>query len=454
MIVPTLRAANTVAMVIAAIVAVAPARAVTPAPAPAPPVDAAADRFDRQLAETDPAAAALVAAAVARLPALLIRAAEADAARAQSLAAGSPLLPRLSFEAVGAQSLSRDFGGRSTFAERLIPLGRADAVLSVEQLLFDFGATMARARSGAAGVEAARAELAAARDQAALALVRAWASVTAAQLEAETSAILAGRMAALAQEARERVDRGIDGGPALARVNAAAAEAAMTLTMAQRRRTEMEAQYLSLFGSAPAALRWPLLPALAPEPEQPGPRVVAARARLRAAQAARQAAGRDRLPQISTRMTGALYNVLGSGFPDHDVRGQLVLRQGLSLGGAELARRREAQAREQAAAQELARVEAEDRRDRTVAASDVVLLADARGQAMLRYRESRQSRDMVAIQARMLRAALPDVLRAEQELANAMVALIRLRETEIAARAQQLASAGRLADALNVEPIE
>jgi outer membrane protein, adhesin transport system len=418
------------------------------------PATANGEMFELLLDAVDTSAAPVVAAAAARLPALLMKVAEVDAALAQSTFATSALLPRLSLEAVGAQSLSRDFGGRSTFAERLIPMGRADAVFSVEQMVFDFGATMARARAGREGVEAARAELAAAREQAALLLIGAWAGAAAAQLEADASRAHARRTDALVADAAQRFERGIDGGPTLARVKAYAAEAAMAQIMAQRRRAEAEAQFQLLFGDLPHSLRWPAIPVVPLGVEEQGPRVAAARARLRAARAGRQAAARERLPQISTRLNGALYNVLGSGFPDHDVRGQLVIRQGLSLGGAERAREREAQAREHAAEQDLARAEAEERRDRSVAASDVTLLADARAEAKRRYDESRHGRDMVALQARMLRAALPEVLRAEQELAAAVTALIRMRENEIVARAQQLASAGRLADALNVEPIE
>lgn len=443
-----------VALALALVVATPANAGLRPEASSSAPTGQDADVFVEHLRETDKNALPRLAAAAANLPALLAKMAEVDQADAQSLSAASPRLPRITLEAIGNQSLDRNLGGNSTFAERLMPRGRADASIAVDQLLFDFGATLARARAGAAGADAARADLALAREQAALLLCRAWNGLVAARLEAETSASHTRRIALLAAEARQRFDRGIDGGPALAVVNAYAAEAAFAQTMARRRLAGAEALFVSLFGEAPAAIRWPLLPAIAVTIDDTGPRVAAAQAQLRAAGFAADAAGRERLPQISTRMTGALYNVLGSGMPDYDVRGQLVIRQGFSLGGAELARKREADARKRVAEQELARALTDDRRERSTAISDVILLADAQGEAMRRYDHSRRGLEMVTIQARMLRAAPGDVLRSEQGLQGAMLSLIRLREDELNARAQRLASAGRLAEALNMDKIE
>lgn len=438
--------------------AVLPSAVLPPTLLPSPGDDplaiaAGTDPLIARLGETEPGFAARAAAAAQHLPALLARAADVDAARAQSTVASSPLLPRLSLEAVGSQSLSRDFGGRSTFAERLVPLGRADAILAAEQTLFDFGATMARARAGTAGTEAARAELALAREQAALLLVQAWAGVSGSRMEALAAADHRRRIEALAADASQRFERGLDSGAALAQARAHAAEAAVSDSMAQRRLAEAEALFLSVYGEAPGALLWPQIAPTPPAGDAEGPRVAAARARLRAASALAHATQRERLPQVSTRLSGALYNVLGTGFPDHDVRGQVVIRQNFSLGGAELGRAREARARADAAAQELARAQAEDARDRSVAASDVRLLGEALASARLRYLESRRSRDMVDIQTKRLRAALPELLRVEQELANAAAGLVRAHQDHLLARARLLAQHGRLADQLQLEPI-
>ncbi|OYU14247.1 MAG: hypothetical protein CFE37_12085, partial [Alphaproteobacteria bacterium PA4] len=79
--------------------------------------------------------------------------AAAAAARRQAQAA---LLPVLSASLSGSRSLDRGFAGNAAIVEGLIPRGRTDAQIGVDQLLFDFGASSGRIAGASARLRAAR----------------------------------------------------------------------------------------------------------------------------------------------------------------------------------------------------------------------------------------------------------------------------------------------------------
>jgi adhesin transport system outer membrane protein len=173
------------------------------------------------------------------------------------------------------------------------------------------------------------------------------------------------------------------------------------------------------------------------------PPVTAALAAADAARAEARATARDALPRLTGSVGANRYNAFSPG-PNYDIRGTLVLRQSFSAGGLEAARTAEARARAQAAVHLAERIAAEAAREAETAFEQVRLLDASRASLEAGYRASRKARDSMAEQVRLQRAALVELLRAEDEYAAAASALLQTSLEADLARFVLLARTGEL----------
>jgi adhesin transport system outer membrane protein len=418
-------------------------------------ISADTDSFLKALADRSGSAefASRVPAAAANLPVLGERSEDVAATRAARDQARSRLFPGLGLDLIAARTITRDLQSPATQVENLVPLRRNDVIGSVDQLVTDFGATSARIRAGNATNDAARADLDAARNTSLLQLVGSWYDVLSAQTATALAQSNVDRMQILADGAAMRFERGVDSGGDVARARAYLAAAQSQKVSLDRRLRTAEARFVELFGSPPGALHRPFTAADAP----PGgatvrPELVAARAQERAAAAALAAAKSDRLPRIEGRISGATYDVLRGSAPAYDVRAQLTLRQFFSTGGAEAARVAELAARRRSASLAVDRIAAATTREAGVAQADVDGVAAAMPPLQAAYLDSRRARDLFAEQFRVARGTLFDVLRAEQDLLDAALALSQASYDLDVARFTLLARNGGLIERFGLTP--
>lgn len=412
----------------AAPLAAAPAVSL-PAPSSAPQsITRAGDPFLAALAARDGTAAfdAGIVQGAAELPLLGERAEGITAAGAVSRQARSRLFPSLGVDLIAARTIDRDLQGSTTQVENLSPRQRNDVLGSADQLLYDFGATSARIRSSNETIEAARADLDTARNQALLQLIQTWYDV----LEARTAVGLSGanvtRLAALADGAALRFQSGVDSGGDVARARSYLAAAQSQQANFERQRATAEARYIEIFNAAPTAVARPETPVpVAPVAPGERPELAAARAQERAAAAAVDAAKSDRLPRLGARVGTNAYNVVSGDTPAYDIRGTFTLSQRFSVGGAEAARVSELKARRRAAGYAIDRIEAATLRERATAEADVLGLAASLPPLEAAYLDSRRARDLFVEQFRVSRGTLFDVLRAERDLLEAALGLAR-----------------------------
>jgi len=406
-----------------------------PLPGAAPQaIDFAADPLLGFLAATAPADdfRAAIAAAVLRYPTAGEGLALGDAAAAARREARSALLPQLSLSIVASRSLARDFEGNSAIVEGLIPRGRTDAVIGADQRLFDFGATSSRIAAARARIVDARATAGSAAIDSALEAITAWYALLGAQAFRDLATALADRHRQILADTISRRDAGLGSGGDVARAEAGLADALGALARRDRGLAGAEAAYRALFGTAPpAAMLRPAAPRSAAADAEAAiamarttPAVRAALARAQAADAEARARRGDARPQLSAGIMATRYNAFDSG-NNYDVRGQIVLRQSLSLGGAEAARIAEARATARALgfASDRTRIEAE--RNAETAAADARILGQAAQTLADAYRANRRSRDTMAEQFRVARGSLIDLIRTEQDYVASAEALVR-----------------------------
>ena len=412
----------------------APTPIALPAPGQQPQaIDFTADPLLRFLAAESPAEAfrAAIADAVARHPAVGEAEAGVAAARAGRREVRAGLLPGFSASIVASRSVARDFEGNSAIVEGLLPRGRTDAQVGADQLLFDFGATGGRVAGASARLRAARAETARAATATALAAVEAWYQVLGFQCGLDLADALTARHRAILLDTRARVAAGLGAGGDIARAEAGLADAIGAGARQARQLAAVRARYHELFGMAA-----PARPARAAAPvsvagdaaaavgmSHSAPAVVTALALAEAARAEARAVRSEALPRLSAGVSAVRYDAFGNG-SNYDVRGQIVLRQSLTMGGAEAARTDAAQARARAAGFASDRVAAEAGRDAEAAFADTRILADAVATLGDAYRANRRSRDTVAEQVRLSRGSLTELLLAEERYFAAAQALL------------------------------
>ncbi len=225
--------------------------------------------------------------------------------------------------------------------------------LSARQLLYDFGAVSNQvdARTALETAAAARAEVRS--SELALRSLNAWSEVfRSQQIQAVSQMNVLSRQQILSFiEERERL-----GGSAqsdVLRARARLADAQVTAVAAQNRLTASEAVYREIFDEAPAAqLLLPEAPVVTLENYSNLDTWLARSANLAEARAQTQAAGHEAksaaaalLPSLYLDVSVRRRDVGAEGVPGTDRTAGIVLKQNLYSGGAELARKRQADQR-------------------------------------------------------------------------------------------------------------
>lgn len=401
---------------------------------------------------------AAVAEAVIRHPAVGEAEAGTTEARARRREVRSGLFPRFDGQVVVARSIARDFGANTAIVEGLQPRSRADATVGGEQLLFDFGATGGRIAGASATVRAARAESQRIAANTAQRAVAAWYTVLLYRMLGDVSDASVARLRSITGDTRTRQQSGLGAGGDTARAEAGLADAVGRTARIERALAEGVAEYREIFGDAPP----PLLRRPAPPVSQATtvenaralshvtPAALTALARAEAAAAEARAARADRLPRLSAGVNGSYYDVFDRA-KDYDVRGQVVLRQGLSTGGAEAARAAQAGARARAAQYASDRVIAEAERDAAAAFADSQILDRSLVSLEDAYRANRRARDVTVEQFRVSRGSLLDVLRVEQEFVASASAYLQGAVERDLARYVLLARTGEILPLFDVK---
>ena len=400
----------------------------------------------------------VVATAVERHPAT--QEARATSAEADAVVdeARERRLPSIDLSVSSYRVISRDFSNDPTnVIERSRASARTDAILNVNQTLFDFGASADRVLAAGARLRAAAAEAEASADRIALNTVASWYDVFAYRALVALSESFVANQQELREAVEERVRQGVSAPGDTARVESYLASAQTRLAGFRRLLANAEARYTELTGSPPPAYL-----ERAPIPQTPaltrdaaalaGMSTPAARSAQAMADSARRearATKNDRLPQVSAGIDAGRYGVFEND-RDYDIRGRVTVRQRL-FGGTE-ARVAQARARAVSADARAARVRDEASRDAAIAWSDVRALEEQLRALQASYLASRQSRDVLIERFINSRGNLFDVVAAEDAYFETATAFIRTLAELDAARYVLLSRTGNLLDALGIDP--
>ncbi|MEK6637805.1 MAG: TolC family protein [Pseudomonadota bacterium] len=399
---------------------------------------------------------ALMAAALERHPAIDEAKAGADEAEAARDLARAGQLPSGDVSFSSARTLARDFSNDpNNIIERSRRKQRTDAIASIQQPLFDFGASALRTSAAKARINAAAARVDATTDEIGLRSVASWYDVFAFRALAQLGESFAADQAKLGEAVEARIAQGLSPRSDRARVTSFMASANSQRARIRRSLAGAEARFVELFGVAPPAdLRrapYPNLPSLsrdAAELRAANAAIVrAADADATAGQREAKAALADILPTITAGIDAGRYGVLETD-NDYDIRARLTLRYRLFGGGD--ARAEQFAARARSGQARASRVREEARRDAAIAWADVNALTDQLGALRSSYVAGRQSRDTIAERFRIARGSLFDVLAAEQSYFETAASYLQAVTDLDTARYILLARTGGLADVLVV----
>lgn len=398
----------------------------------------------------------LMTAALERHPAISEAKAGADEADAARDLARAAQLPSGDVSFSSARTLARDFSSDpNNIIERSRRKQRTDAIASIQQPLFDFGASALRTSAAKARINAAAARVDATIDEIGLRAVASWYDVFAFRALAELGDSFAADQERLGQSVEARITQGLSPRSDRARVTSFMASADSQRARIARSLASAEARFAELFGvTPPADLRrapYPNLPTLsrdAAELRAASAAIVrAADADATAGQREAKAARADILPTVTAGVDAGRYGVFETE-NDYDIRARLTLRYRLFGGGDARAEQFAARARSGQARAD--RVREEARRDAAIAWADVNALTDQLGALRSSYVASRQSRDTIAERFRVARGSLFDLLAAEQSFFETAASYLQAITDLDTARYVLLARTGGLADVLTV----
>jgi len=401
---------------------------------------------------------AVIAAAVERHPGTAEAAAGEDEARAGLEEAQSGRLPTIDLSVTSYRVLSRDFSNDPfNIIERTRPLQRTDALVSVQQTLFDFGATTQRISAAGARLRAAGAELEVSADRVALSAVAAWYDLFAFRALVSLTEAFVASQRDLRAAVQDRIREGVSAEGDLARVESYIAQAETRLARFRRLLAGAEARYAELTGAPPPTdLARAISPGAVVETRDDAALAAGEAAAVRSAQALADAAMRDaraaradRLPQVTAGVDAGRYGVIEND-RDYDVRGRVALRY--RLFGAADARAEQTEARARGAHARATRIREEAERDAAIAWSDVRALEQQLEALETAYIASRRSRDVIVERFRVARGTLFDVVAAEDSYFESATAYIQALSELDAARYVLLSRMGRLLDVLRIDP--
>jgi len=401
---------------------------------------------------------AVIAAAVERHPGTAEAAAGEDEALAGLEEARQGRLPVIDLSLTSYRVLSREFSDDPfNIIERSRPLQRTDALLTITQTIFDFGATTQRILAAGARLRAAGAELEVSADRVALGAVASWYDVFAFRaLVALTEAFVANQRD-LKAAVEERIRSGVSAEGDIPRVDSYIAQAETRLARFRRMLAGAEARFAEQTGApAPAGLARAEIPAPGVASREAATAAAAETPAVRGAQAIADATRRearavraDRLPTLAAGIDAGRYGVIEND-RDYDIRGRVALRYRI-FGGAD-ARAEQAEARARGADARALRIREEAERDAAIAWSDVRALEQQLEALQAAYIASRLSRDVIVERFRAARGTLFDVVAAEDAYFEAATAYIQALAELDAARYVLLSRMGRLLDLLEIDP--
>jgi outer membrane protein, adhesin transport system len=410
--------------------------------------------------QSDPEAfRAAIQAAVARHPALGEAAAMEEEAGAILGQARASRWPTVDATVTSYRIVAREFSDDpDNIIERARPEQRTDALLQVQQVVYDFGAGASRVRAAGARLRAAGAEYELASDRVALGSIAAWYDLFGYRaLVALTEAFLVSQQD-LRGAVEERIREGVSAEGDLARVDSYIAQTQTRLARYRRLLANAEARFAELTGAPPpAALDRAPMPALPADTRdhasfaaRNAPAVRGAEAIADAARQEARIARAERLPQVVAGVDAGRYGVFEND-RDFDVRARVALRQRL-FGGAD-SRASQYDARARAADARADRVREEAARDAAIAWSDVRALEQQLEALEQAYVASRRSRDVIVERFRAARGTLFDVVAAEDAYFESATAYIQALTELDAARYVLLSRTGRLLSTLDIEPV-
>jgi adhesin transport system outer membrane protein len=399
----------------------------------------------------------IIAAAVARHPARLEQEASTDEARAVLDEARERQMPSGDITITSYQVLSRAFSNDpQNIIERSRPDHRTDALLSVQQTLFDFGAGDRRVEAAGARLRAAALEAEATSDRVALGAIGAWYDMFAYRALVLLTESFAANQRDLLSAVQERVGAGVSAPGDVARVESYIAAADTRLARFRRQLANAEARFAELSGTpVPAAVERAPTPAspiasrdAAADAAAGSPAVQSAQRLAEAARQEARAARADRLPQVSVGVDAGRYGVFENE-RDYDIRGRVAIRQRL-FGGVD-PRAAQAGARARATEARADRIGEEASRDAAIAWSDVQALEAQLSALEASYIAARRSRDVIVERFRAARGSLFDVVASEDTYFQAAAAYIQAIAELDAARYVLLSRTGRLLEALAID---
>jgi len=401
---------------------------------------------------------AAIASAVENHPGTLEAAAGEDEALGALEEARQTQLPTVDLSVTSYRVLSRDFSNDPfNIIERSRPRQRTDALLSVSQTIWDFGATRRRIQAAGARLRAAGADLEAQADRIALNAIAAWYDVFAYRAMVGLTQAFAANQRELRGAVELRIRQGVSAESDLARVDSYIAQADTRLAQFRRQLAGAEARFAELTGNpVPQALERAPVPGGVVSSRDQAVLAATSTAIVRSAEAnstanqqEARAARADRLPTITAGVDAGRYGVIEND-RDYDVRGRVALRY--RIFGTADARAEQFEARARGAEARALRIREEAERDAAIAWSDVRALSEQLDALEASYTAARRSRDVIVERFRVARGTLFDVVAAEDSYFESATAYIQALSELDAARYVLLSRMGRLLDLLEVDP--
>ncbi|WP_343616197.1 TolC family protein [Novosphingobium sp.] len=397
-----------------------------------------------------------LAEAVARNPALAEAQAAGEEARAARSEARTARLPTVTLGLSSYRTLSRSFDNDPNYViERLRAPQRTDTTVSLDQPLFDGGAS--NRRIGAAGdrLRAAAAGVDSAAEDIALRAIAAWYDVYAGRTLVQLDMGYAQEIGMMRAALAERIERGASAPTDVARMDSVAASIATRLAGYRRQLANAEARFSQLTGAPPPGTldRAPLLGqapedgAAARQAADDSPAVQGAQAQAAGSRKDARAAHADLLPRVSAGMDAGRYGVFEND-QNYDVRARVSLNYRFSFGAS--AHAHQADARASAALARADRVREEAARDAAIARSDLDALNEQIAALRVSYIAARRSRDVLAERFRVSRGDLFDVMASNTAMFDAAAAYIEALSQRDAAHYVLLSRTGRLLPALGL----
>lgn len=399
-----------------------------------------------------------IAAAVLSHPQLREAEALKDVAQATLDEAKERQLPSADINLTTYRVISRAFSNDpDNIIERSRPDQRTDALLTIAQPVFDFGAGAARVAAARARILGAEADLESVSSQTALNSVAMYYEVFGYRALISLTRNFIRNEQQFRDALEARIESGVAAEADIARVATAEARAQVRLAQYRRLLAGAEARFVELTG-----LQVPALLERAPEPEglprsreEAGAAALAAPAvRAALAEAAavdREARARkgDRLPSVTAGIDAGRYGVFETD-RDYDIRGRLTVSW--SLGGGVEPRIRQAEARAVAASARADRIEQQTVRDAIISWSDVQALEIQLEALEASYVASRQTRDVVIARFQARRGTAFDVAAAEEAYFDSATTYIQALIELDTARYLLLFQTGRLLESLDIDP--